>query len=370
MISLARTLDAVSPRIPPALVGPAAFRRARAVADHLPAALTTWTYLECRLGPRPAPVDLIVEVDAQGRSILTGDNPPLALDGALLAHPAWARVADLCREWADPASPLHRTVDCLWLEFDVAEGPAALPVPGVFAGLTPVADALPPEERGALALRALEILRGGEVPAATRRAFLRSFLHLPDGARMMHVGLLVPRGVDALRVCPAGIPLKALSGYLRAVEWTGDGAQLAAVTSTLDRAREDAAGRDPGIAHLDVGARVLPRIGLEYGFERRAQMRGRLAEAHFAEALVREGLCAPEKAAALAEWPGWSMEQLPHELWRSLVIRRANHVKVVLEAGRAPEAKGYLCIHHRFWRSRASARIGAEAGETIATGSA
>ncbi|HEU4455984.1 MAG TPA: hypothetical protein VFR81_23160, partial [Longimicrobium sp.] len=189
MISLARTLDAVSPRIPPALVGPAAYRRARAVADHLPAALTTWAYLECRLGPRPAPVDLIIEVDAERRSILTGDNRPLALGDPFRHHPAWRRVADLCREWADPASPLHHAVECLWLEFDVEDRPAALPVPGVFVGLAPAADALPPAERCGLALHALEILRGGAVPSATRAAFLPSFLHLPEGARMMHVGL-------------------------------------------------------------------------------------------------------------------------------------------------------------------------------------
>jgi hypothetical protein len=95
---------------------------------------------------------------------------------------------------------------------------------------------------------------------------------------------------------------------------------------------------------------VRPRLGLEYVFGPREQARGRLAETAFVRHLARRGLCTADEAAALAAFPGCTTEQLPHELWRSLVVRRVNHVKLVFDGALPPEAKGYLVLHNRFWK--------------------
>jgi hypothetical protein len=96
---------------------------------------------------------------------------------------------------------------------------------------------------------------------------------------------------------------------------------------------------------------------MEYVFGRDAQLRGRLPDACFLDHLVRQGLCTPEHLAGLASFPGVSLERLPHELWRSVLVRRVNHVKLVLDGGRKPEAKGYLSIHHRYHRPPAGRRL-------------
>jgi hypothetical protein len=321
------------------------------VAAQLPAALTRWTYLECRLGGRSAPVDVIVEVDAAGRDILTGANQALAPGPGLAAAPVWARVLEVCRRWADPASPLSRWVECVWLEFDAGEGPGAA-LPGVFIGFSRcVYGAENADERCARAVEALEALLGVPLGAGRLDALQRVHRHLPDGAFILYAGSLLPRGDGALRVCASGIGARELPGFLRAAGWPGPYGPLEALLPELHAAREGAAARDPVLLHLDIGVEGLrPRIGLEYAFGRREQARGGLAETAFLEHLVALRLCTREEAAALTAFPGCATEQLPHELWRSLVVRRVNHVKLVFDAGRPPEAKAYLVLHNRFWK--------------------
>jgi hypothetical protein len=140
MYSLAGTLDEVAPYLPPELVAPAPLAAARAVAAHLPAALTHWVYLECRLRAAAPGVDLIVNVDERGRDILAGDNSAIALGAHVAGHPAWQAVRAFAREWSRAGSVLHDAVEDVWLEFDVGapvvaspdETSTAVPVPGVF----------------------------------------------------------------------------------------------------------------------------------------------------------------------------------------------------------------------------------------------
>jgi len=357
MLTLADTLQVLAPRLPAALAPVAAYASTQAAAARLPAALTEWAYLECRLGGHPAPPDLIVEVRAGARGLLTGDDPGPGLAPALAANPVWERVAALARRWADPRSPLHTALYCLWLEFDVSAHPhGAPPLPGVFAGFTPAAArAGTPARRAALAAEALEVLAGGPLDAARRATLVEAHRCLPAGASMYYVGILLPRGTDVLRLCPGDVAARDLPAYLGAVGWPGDVDALGQLLRDAGRTRRGAFAPDPALLHLDLGAQVLPRLGLEMVFDRRAQTRGVLAEGAFMRWLVRHGLCTAPEAAALAGFPGCGIERLPHQLWRSMVMRRVNHVKLVIDGAGPPRAKAYLVLHHRYWNARTGA---------------
>jgi hypothetical protein len=327
---LSGTLDRVAPHLPPALVSATALARVRDAAAWLPAALSNWLYLECRL-----------------RRVQAGDaSLPAALGGV----EAWRRAAALARAWADPGSPLARAVESVWLEFDLDDASAAAgrpPAPGVFVDFTQEAfESGSPAERFALAEAALRPLLAGEMPDATARGVRRCFDALPAGAYLLYVGVLLPRGTDLVRLCVIGLGEDALLSYLRDVGWAGAPDELRALTSELARA--------PEIVHLDVGpsGAPSPRVGLEYPFARRSQLRGAIDEVALLDHLVTRGLCTPEKRDALARWPGHAFDTMRHELWPSLVVRRVNHVKLVCDAGRPVRAKGYLAMNHEFYRRR------------------
>jgi hypothetical protein len=351
MYSVADTLRGMAPRIPPELVGAAELDRVLRVAQQLPAAVASWLYLECRLGDEAAGVDLIVGVEAPGRDILAGVNPALSFDAGLLERAEWARVRELCRRWADPASPLHGSIASIWLEFDVGDGGASSDLPGVFVDFTPATYGEGTAgERAGRALEVMAPLFADGVPRGMEERLRACYEALPEGAFVPYVGVLLPRGTETVRLCVGGIEPPDLPGYLRAVGWSGSGAALGALAERLAGTREGAVLADPALVHLDVGAGVGPVVGMEYVFDRPPQVRGVLPQAAFLDALVAEGLCTPEKRAALARWPGCSLERFAHELWQSLVIRRVNHVKVVFDGERAAQAKGYLSLHHRFHR--------------------
>jgi hypothetical protein len=162
----------------------------------------------------------------------------------------------------------------------------------------------------------------------------------------------LPERGGALRLCVVGLSDGALLEYLRAVEWPGSASRLACALARAARAM----GACPAAAilHLDIDDRVRARIGLEYVLARRPQMHRELAERALLDHLGDAGLCAPAKREALLQWPGWSIEALPHELWESLIGRRVNHIKVMYEGGEPVEAKAYLCFTHRFWSRRRS----------------
>ena len=345
---LAGTLGPAMRHASPALVPQAARERVIRVAGRIPAAVTRAAYLECRLREGAEPVDLIFRVERAGAEILAGRNP--AIDPGRLRGPGWEPVAALCRAWLDGRAGGWERVRHLWLELDLDDGAApdapAVPRPSVFLALDDHATA--GMDAGAL-LALLDTLLAplapGGMDAATRARIRDVLARRPPGAAVPYAGLMLSRARQAVRVYLSRVEGPAVPALLNEVGWPEDEAREAA--QVLD-AIHGGAAPPLGMLHLDVleGA-LLPRLGLEYTLERRAQLRGALAERAFVDRLVECGLCRPERRDALAAWPGYEVRTLRHELWPSWLIRRVNCIKLVHEPGRGPQAKGYLLAFHQ-----------------------
>jgi hypothetical protein len=355
--SVAQTIDLIAPQLPPALVAPAASSRLRLVASALPAALTDWVYLECRLRGDAQRVDLIARVDQRGRDILSGDNPVAALDTAWTRHPVWRSTRSLARGWSDPSSILHRGVERIWLEFDILEShhgsaTAGVPAPGVFIEFAREVYAQHSREnRLTVALAALRPLLPDGVPPALSRSLRRCWELLPAGATIPYVGLFPARGSDAVRVCIAGLGDADLPSYLRALRWPGSHRDLLRAMSAF-LPRMNVPCPRMAIVNLDVGHELGAGVGIEYVLSHAAQLRGSIMEREFLDHMVRSSYCSAAKCDALLGWPATSLQMLPHELWQSRVSRRVNHVKLSYGAGALPEVKAYLSANHEFHPAR------------------
>ena len=350
MISLADTLERVLPRTTPTLVNRSVRERLGVVASELPAALSDWLYLEFGLDAASERVDLIVRVTADRRALIAPGHPVQPFGDRLRMHPLWGRVEALARAWTDPAGPLEATVSGIWLEFDLDPGRAPEVAPGVFVDFTRAAfTGGSAVERAALAEAAVAPLVRQRRAAPSVAALRRCFEALPPAVNVPYVGVLLPRGDDLVRVCVSGLGASDIGPYLAAVRWPGPADELDAIVRSL---RDGAGGPMPIIAllHLDVGTRVQPRIGVEFAFGRRSQVRGAVDEVGFLDALVARSLCAPASREVLVRWPGCTTARMRHELWPSIVMRRLNHVKVQYTPGAPLQVKGYLCVAHRYWR--------------------
>jgi hypothetical protein len=340
MWSLTQTLERLTPHLPEALASGAALARVGAVADRLPAALTTCLYLERFLRREPARLDLILRVDASARSLLAG---PDRWAGAPADGGGWRRIAAFARAWSDPSTGLDASVEALWLEFDLPPQPHTWPpAPRVFVDFTRAAARRGTvDERCDLAVEVLGALAPARPSLALRRELRACLERLPEGAYVPYVGLS-PARADAARVCVQGLR-RDLRAYLGRVGWPGDPEGLARDV-LVPLAGAQAAGADEAVhvIHLDLEPQVRPALGLEYAFARADQARGVLREAPLLDLLVARGWCDAAVRDAIGAWPGSREEALPHQIWPSRVERRVNHVKIVRAPDGSIEAKAYL----------------------------
>jgi hypothetical protein len=335
MFSLAGTIDHFAPRLSPPLVAPAALVALRRVARQLPATMTHWIDIECRLAAGQPGVDLIVKIDRRRRE--------------LLAREPWPRLRELARAWTDSTTTVHRGVSAVWLEFDIDPGVSATGGggalrPRVFIDLARDAYVSSARDcRLTTILDAVAPLTDEPAPTWLRRGLDTCLSHLPPDAYLLYIGLPAEDHIRHVRVCVIGLGEHRIAGYLRAVGWPGDRARL---RQHLART----SGAQPTIVHLNLGPDgVPPALGFEYSFARRPQVRGTIEEHGFLDRLVAAGLCDDDKRRALLEWPGCAIETLPHALWPAVVVRRVSHVKIVYDPPSTVEAKAYLCGSHE-WR--------------------
>lgn len=348
------TIACFRAHLPRGLVTPDAERQLVALGAHLPATMTNWAHIECRLDARPQ-TDLIIQVEPLGRAALT--RHALSASRTALAGASWNGIRALARQWErqGEASAIGR----LWLEFDLpADDVDAHPAPSVFIELSPDARRRAESGRVQSALRsALAALGSPDASERQRRLLARCVEALPRGATLFAIGAMMSRVGAPLRLCLMGIADDALGPYLDDAGWPGDwrelGPRFADAASAIGGPPSHA-----GIVHLDLGDDLLPRLGVELVLDRRAQVRGGLLERGLLDRLVEWGCCTPDKSAALLTWAGVSRRTMPHELWPSLALRRVNHVKLVHASGQPLEAKAYLCMAHEHdLLPRAEARL-------------
>ena len=341
---IAGTLAALRCHLPEALVSDEMDAAVCRVGERLPAALTQRIYLECRLCETSPAVDLVFCIDENSRAYLLGHALAAWLPPQLRDHPVWAGLARLCARWADPTSHLHGLIYDLWLEFDAGERSTGLEalVPSVFVGFASHLD-VPRWMLWAAAREALELLSSCPMAPSIRQTAEQCIRALPHPSNLLYVGHMYPRDPRGVRLCLAPIDGLALARYLEQISWPGTLDYIQSLFSPV-------CGKPPPpratLLHLDIQDVVQPRLGFELRLDQRSQLRGRLSESGFLDHLCHAGLCTAAKRDGLLAWPGHSCQLFPHQLWRSLAVRRVSHIKLVAETSRTLSAKAYLSIFH------------------------
>lgn len=254
----------------------------------------SWAVAEVRLAAGDDRVDVAVAV-----------GPGVLARLRLLDHPD--RVM---RAWGRSAGALAG-VGYLWRERDAG-------AKGTSVVYAEVESAAPPVVAVAEALR-------GEPAAPPARALLeRAQERLPPAARVVHVGDLKARGVDATRLVVRA-PREAVVDWLRGLGWEG---AVAALERTLTRL---AVGHSHVAVQVDLSDRPLPRVGVELYHPSRGGLDPRWAA--LGDALITEGLADPLRALGLVGW-ACGLGAPP--------LAIGAQVKVGIGAEGSREAKGYL----------------------------
>jgi ubiquinone/menaquinone biosynthesis C-methylase UbiE len=336
--SMADYLKVVTPYLHPELVSPLALSPIQALAQQiLPFSLAGF---ECRLGAEQSRVDFQVNLS----------YPTPKLPESFLTSPVWQFFQNLCQEWAEPTSCLHQRVIQIHLEFDIDGRPLQVPVPCIFLDL----NRNPVREAQGL----IEII--SRLLNSSFSAHLKSNLRLcadalPDSAKITHVGTMLSRPDQGVRLNVKGIPSQQLLNYLLQIGWEDSTNTLSDLVSTLSELVDEI------VLTFDIGETIHPRIGLECFLEKQPHTEPRWQL--FLDYLVERGLCTPAKQNALLVWPGFSQKTDQPDVWPqnlswgdrflgsqtlSVFWRTISLIKIIYQPGNPLEAKGYLAFAHRW----------------------
>jgi hypothetical protein len=352
LYKLTHILDEAAKEVPELLWSPAAVRGMKSVVEKFPEvrARTIGPVrlgvfgLELRLAAGAEQVDLTFPILGEDRDVIVNLGRDATEGAWLREEPLWSRIWQLCCRWADPQTLLGQHVKLLWLELDVTgqTGEGALPAPGIFVRFEPETTASASDETWRQILSDVLSLLGGQEPRPElQERFERCRRALPPGAFVQYVGLMLARGSDTVRFVFAGLSEPHLPGFLAGAGWPGPSGDLLDVLDGVTRSGGETLHPGADALQLDFGpSGALPRIGLEYVFDRSCQVEEGIRERRFLEHLVERGLCSPEKLAALLKLPGRDLA-----VWKDLCLighsRQVHHVKLVVGPDGVSEAKAY-----------------------------
>lgn len=329
--TLENYLQIINPYIYHQLVSPQFLSQILALSKILPA--FSYGGFESHLGSKQSQVDFFVRYFS---------NQAI---NDLLNYYQWEPLKNLAQEWADIKSPLHQKFTDIWLEFDINEQSLQRLIPGIFFTLNKQIDKNIPE----LTQQALRLL-SRPIPSKLESNLKLCVDCSPKGASFLHIGIMLSRPHQAIRLDVAGIAFDRVLDYLREIGWIAQTNRLRSLIADLSNFADH--------IHLafDVGDTIFPRIGLECFLKQQPKYEPRWQL--FLDYLVKQELCTPAKQNALLSWPGFSQIKSNHVSRDDYILgnkginilgRSISHIKIVEQPNFPLEAKAYLAIAQRWF---------------------
>jgi hypothetical protein len=329
------------PYIPGELVSPEILERIKIFNNKFPAALSTAGGFECRLGQNEPSADwqLCVTLADHGREVLAGKTDWGKIDNQLFNATEWRHIRKFASHWSDSGSPLYRRTNTVWLEFDLERLKEQAPVPGLFFNMTPETGDSSKEDLYHCLVDGLTYLKGNPLKKDILDNLLLCLRSLPEDARLGYAALMMSRSPEAVRLI-LSMDKENLVNYLARIHFPDSTQELWELLEELSQY----AGSYR--YNLDISHEVLPKIGIECFLHSKKEATKPGWE-EFLDYLVRHSLCTREKSEALLRWNGYTRTLFPSDFYRSFIVRRISHVKIVWQKDAPLEAKAYIS----FWRN-------------------
>jgi hypothetical protein len=346
----------VTPHTPEQLISKGAFQNIAKVIETFPnQAIATFGY-ECRLSEHSATADFLLCLKRKqwGPQALVPESKQCLLPSNWAESDIWKRISTFATVWADEKSTLSKSVDNVWLEFDIESVEQGPKEPSIFFG--PVSssyrnlDTFIP-----IVSNVIQRLTERNISSELTASISRIFALLCGDERIFQIGLMLSRGSSGLRLCVCKLTARRLLEILEKINWQGNlqelekhVAEISTFTSYL------ALDLD-----IDDSGRLSQKIGIECYLKSGEDERN--LEGFFT-ILRAKGLSLPQKERAVKKFLG-GISNMSHKDWpQHLVIgfalsnksqisgyiRSLNHVKLVFENGSFSAAKAYLKVEHHW----------------------
>lgn len=311
--------------------------------------------LEVRLAEHESAVDL-------HQMITRGDDDPRILSGYLKGHtPSLTSPAlkDFLRSWATDEEALQASFDHLYLEWDSTDGPHLPHAPAIFLAMDDREHKPDGGAKRRQLVREIVARLQGRHGIPPNNAFAGR-----ENLTIGHVGVMLGRG-STIRCNYRRIFRQQLAPLLEELRWPGDiewaARHFDALVGLADRVT----------VGLDFLHSVLPSIGFEIFLDHPLSLGPRWRAV--LDYLSEQGLCAPEKTAALQLIDAYLTPDRSGQTWPASWLAAAaaapsstrpavricmSHLKLSLAHDGSASAKAYISAEH-FWNmERADQRCG------------
>ena len=314
---------------------------------------------EIRLDKDNSQVDLQQGISLQNKEpqILVEHINKLALSHQEFNQPVWNRIREFCKIWSDSSSDLYSAISDIWLEFDIHESNPHLLTPCIFLGIN--RDSFEPSTTFSIIKIALELLYGQPIKDDLCSNLYRCFTACTSPTRISHVGVMLSRQIEALRINVSKIPIYEITTYLQEIGYPNATEEIEAlvdeILDSFDNVR----------LCFDVGKKIYPTIGLECFFDKQSGLDSRWLP--FLDNLVVKGLCTTEKRNGLIAWVGCTTPSNTTKPWASHLIaesllqpsesltildRRLSHIKLTYKPESTLQAKAYIGFVHEWFKNK------------------
>ena len=341
---LSADLNLVYQSMPAELVNEEGYRRLSAVTDMLPAALTNFWGLECRLH-EPAPLsDILLEIkrNSSGHKLLA-DPGASGMDTLFQDYAVWREIRGFAQQWLLSESLLSSHILNMWLEFDT-EKPVSredmtnfIARPSVFLGFRSAG--LTTGELRALLEQSAALLR-----LSTEIIEVLSFVgSIPSPGQLFQLGSMLGRPSRDIRLCINRLGHDMIPGWLSDMGWQGDRKALAGILGVLAPIVRTFA-IDLNLAETGISE----KIGIECYMDWDEKDPG--IWAGFLDRLDGYVPIHPFKRSGLLMYPGelrlpaFRRKENPDAL-SLLLCKMIHHVKLGFNEGAVSDAKAYLAIY-------------------------
>lgn len=265
----------------------------------------------------------------------------------------WQRIYKFCKAWDD----FNSVISELWLEFDLDESNPEQKTPSIFIGID--RNLINPQENLNIIKTALEIFNGKPLNESLLGKLKLCFRKCESPVRITHIGIMLSRQKEQLRINVSRISPYKISHYLQEVGYPNSTDEIKNLVNQLLDTFDNVK------ICLDIGHEIHSQIGLECFFSQQSGVEPRLLP--FLDDLIEKKLCTPEKRDALVrDWVGYTIPTGSTKPWASYLMaesllqpkeslgildRRLSHIKLTYRPQHPLEVKAYIGFVHQWLKT-------------------
>lgn len=343
--SLTEDLNRVFKGMPAELINQEGYLRLAAITKVLPAKLSDFWGLECRLNTDEPLADILFEIknNTYGQKLLSGSIPS-SLDSLCEEYKVWRDIRTFAIHWAQEQSILNKHILNLWLEFDTEQltsheyAKELLQKPSVFIGLR--SKELSKEDCAEILQRTNLLLH---IPKFLLEGIQLFMNQIPLQGQLFQLGSMLGRPGRDIRVCVNQLRFDVVPGWLSDIGWMGDVKGLSEFLNRLS----------PFLRAFAIDLNLTQngpskKIGIECYIDWEDTNIDQWAL--FINTIEEFVACSSSKRKGLLKYPGSillparSRKTVDNNLCFSL-FKSIHHIKLGFDDGQITDAKVYLSIY-------------------------